>query len=316
MHRIKATRRSLPITPFLAAALLLVMAGCGGDGRSAEQQNAEADSVRQAALPVLAGSVLIDSLRVDLTGDGVSELVVVSRAEDGVDDPLLIDRFDRLDVYEQGTGGYRRLYVDAIDYGLSLASEDVTGDGVADLIVRLDAGGNNPIATQGLHVYGRDSRGAVVLLFHSPSGAPALLDLDGDGRQEILVSDQFWGMMAHSDVIGFTREVYAFGGDSYELANTTYSKWFDTMLERHKRSYEQARRAADSEEGRTRLYLRAAEYLVWNLSRGGAEQVNSVWFAERSFLRQRLGDEQYNDLEAFVEDVNAEESEQTIRRIS
>jgi hypothetical protein len=287
--------------------MLLAAVGCGGKGNDAHDARAAGDSARQAALPALDGAMVRDSMRVDVNGDGAAELVIASRAEDGEDDPLLADRFDRIDVYAHGTEGFRRLFVDAVDYGTALDSADVTGDGVSDLLIRLDAGGNNPIATQGLHIYGRDTRGMVVLLFYSASGAPVLRDLDGDGRQEVLVSDQYWGMMAHSEVIGYTREVYAFAGDSYEKANTRFASWFNTMLASRRRTYEQARRGADSEEGRTRLYLEAAEYLVWHLGRGGVADLRTVWNAERSVLRQRLNDDQYDDLETFVDEATTED---------
>ena len=310
-HRTRLCVPRIGLVPRIVAlayvAMLLTCVGCGGKGRDAGDARIAGDSLRQAILPALDGAVLRDSMRVDVDGDGRAELVVASRADDGDDDPLLADRFDRIDIYTQGRDGFRRLFVDAVDYGAALDSADVTGDGVSDLLIRLDAGGNNPIATQGLHIYGRDTRGAVALLFYSASGAPALRDLDGDGRQEVLVSDQYWGMMAHSEVIGYTRAVYAFAGDSYEHANTRFTSWFDTMLKSRRRTYEQARRGADSEEGRTRLYLQAAEYLVWHLARGGVTHLRSVWNAERGFLRQHLHDEQYDDLETFVDEATAED---------
>lgn len=298
------------------AVVLLLTAGCGKDEESARRDDAAADSTRRSIAPALEGSVLVDSVRADVTGDGVSELIVTSRVQDSVDDPLLLDRFDRLDIYRQDADGYLRLFVDAIDYGASLRCEDVTGDGISDVLVRLDAGGNNPITTQGLHIYGLDSRKAMVLLFYSASGAPVLRDLDGDSRGEVLVSDQYWGMMAHSEVIGYTREIYTFRGDSYEMANRAFSKWYDGILKTRRRAYEQARRAADSDEGKMQLYLQTAEYLVWNYARGGAERLNRVWLAEKTYLQQHLSDEQYNDLDTFVDEVTTEEFEQREQRVS
>lgn len=267
-------------------------------------------------LPALPGSVLVDSVRADVNGDGVDELVVTSRVADGADDPLLLDRFDRIDIYAQGISGYRRLFVDAVDYGLHLGFEDVTGDSVTDVVVRLDAGGNNPIESQGMQIYGLGAHDALALLFHSPDGAPVLRDLDGDGTREVLLSDQFWGMTSHSDVIGFTSEVYAFSDGLYVFANDRFASWYDSVLRVRKREYENARRAPDTEEGRMQLYRQAAEYLVWNLARGGIERLNAVWTAERAFLAKRLAEEQYTDLESFVDEVTIEEHEQSGQRIS
>jgi hypothetical protein len=123
-------------------------------------------------------------------------------------------------------------------------------------------------------------------------------------------------MMAHSEVIGYTREVYTFRGDSYEMANRAFAEWYDGMLKTRRRAYEQARRAADSEEGRIQLYLQTAEYLVWNYARGGAERLNRVWLAEKPYLQQHLSDDQYDDLETFVDEVTTEDFEQRERRVS
>jgi hypothetical protein len=182
--------------------------------------------------------------------------------------------------------------------------------------VQVDAGGNDPIIAQGLHVYGLNNKGNLTLLFFSPNGAPVLRDLDNDGSREILVSDEFWGMMARSEVISFTREVYAYDGESYVSANDAFSHWFDAILKSRKRDYEKARGASENEEGRSQLYTRAAEYLVWNLARGGATRLNTVWREEGSFLRQRLNDAQFGDLQTFVDDVNTMEYEQSGQRIS
>lgn len=309
------TRPSRTVMPVLVAALLL-FGGCGGEGKDARENRAAADSARHAALPALAGAVLCDSLRVDLDGDGTAELVMASRVEDADDEALPLERFDRIDIYAREGRGFRRLFVDAIEDGATLDSADVTGDGILDLLVRIDAGGNNPIATQGLHIYGRDRRGTVTLLFHAMSGAPVLRDLDGDGRDEVLVSDQYWGMMAHSEVIGFTREVYAFDGDRYAPANPRFAAWFESMVKSRRREYEQARRAANTEEGRTRLYVQAAEYFVWQLARGGSANLRTTWNAERGFLRQQLNDDQFDDLETFVDEASTEEQTRNRQGVS
>ncbi len=300
----------------VAVLTLILLIGCGRNEHQEQQEAAAADSARQAIIPALEGSVLLDSVRVDVNGDGIDELIVTSRLDEDQDDTLLPDSFDRIDMYSQAVDGYHRLFLDVIDYGSSVNCEDVNGDGVLDVLVRIDAGGNNPITSQGLHVYGLNKKGNVTLLFFSSSGAPVLRDLDSDGSKEILVSDQFWGMMARSEVIGFTREVYSYNGESYVPANDEYAQWYDGILKVRKREYEKARSGSDGEEGRAALYTTAVEYLVWNLARGGAKRLNAVWRSEKPFLQQHLSEEQFGDLESFVDDVNSMENELTGTQIS
>jgi hypothetical protein len=76
-------------------------------------------------------------------------------------------------------------------------------------------------------------------------------------------------------------------------------------------AYEQLRNDDRSvEELRTRRYLRFAEYLVWSYARDGASSAGALWRAEREYLRSALSGEQCDDLESFVDEVQAMEHEQ------
>jgi hypothetical protein len=59
-----------------------------------------------------------------------------------------------------------------------------------------------------------------------------------------------------------------------------------------------------------------AEYLVWSWARGGAARTVSVWRSENEFLRGALHEEQFDELEGFVEEANTMEHEQSNRRNS
>ncbi|MBR9977212.1 MAG: hypothetical protein KFH87_03905 [Bacteroidetes bacterium] len=297
--------------------MIASLMGCGNNETEKTRQERSEDVTSFSTFPLLPGAVLVDSMSADMTGDGQEELIIVSQTEEYTDDPLLVDRFDRVDLYTRNDTGITQLFVDPVDYGLSFSTEDVTGDGVTDLLVHLDAGGNNPISTQGLHVYGLNASRKVTLLFYSPSGAPVLHDIDENGQKEILVADQYWGMMPHSEVIGFTRFVYAFDGNSYVESNARFAAWFDTILEKQRRAYARSlrsSRSSGSEDQSNEVYLRAAEYLAWNLPRGGARRVRTVWRAEEDVLRRHLNDEQFSDLQTFVEDVMIMEQETSAGR--
>lgn len=311
-------RTITPHAPVLRIGFCILLIGsvigCGNNETGNTRQERTDDVASISAFPLLPGAVLVDSISADMTGDGVEELIILSQIEEYTDDPLLVDRFDRIDIFDRNDTGFTQLFVDPVDYGVAFSTEDVTGDGVTDLLVHLDAGGNNPISARGLHVYGLNASRKVMLLFYSPSGAPVLQDIDENGRKEILVAEQYWGMMPHSEVIGFIRFVYAFDGNSYVESNSRFVAWFDTILEKQRRAYTRTLRSSESEDQSNEVYLRAAEYLAWNLPRGGARRVRTVWRSEAEVLRRYLSDEQFSDLQTFVEDVTMMEQETSTER--
>ncbi|MBN1447494.1 MAG: hypothetical protein JXA28_06155 [Bacteroidetes bacterium] len=289
--------------------LILTISSCGDPGRQARMDDRQTDTAQDATDGNLGHRIIVDSLFTDCTGDGVPELVLTSRTDSLDGDPIMHGGFDRVDILSpEPSGGYRRLFFDVVDYGRSLDARDVTGDNISDVIVLLDAGGNNPIASRGMHLYGRNDKGNVTLLFYSSSGHPVLRDLNDDGSSEILLSDQFWGMVAHSDVIGFTSEIYTFDAGTYVAAKERFPSYFDSILRQKRAEYEQLRNdERGGEEQRTRRYLRFAEYLVWSYARGGASAAGVLWRTEREYLRSVLSQEQCDDLESFVDEVQAME---------
>ena len=301
----------------LTAVLLFAVVSCGGGEGKKTPADAAVDTTRSVRGMDVGSGTVVDSLQADMTGDGITEAILLSLSDSLMQDPLLQASFDRVDIYDSSQRPPLRLFFDVIEDGRRAETGDVTGDGFSDLIVETDAGGNNPITSRGMHLYGRDADGAVTLLFFISSGAPELRDLNGDGVSEVLVSDQFWGMMAHSEVIVFTRDVYAFDGRAYAHANKAFSAYFERHLSEHMRRFEKEKTLPHlGDESRLRLYRSAAELLAWSFARGGAARAARLWRSERQYLREELFEEQYDDLSAFVDEVRAMERSRQNGRVS
>ncbi|MCB2204983.1 VCBS repeat-containing protein [bacterium] len=301
------TRRAFPRKKYVALALVvLLLAACGSDEKKNEAQGNSFDSTGSARRFDIGGASLVDSLAADLNGDGIAEAILFSLSDTLGGDPLLQENFDRVDIFDSSAGSAKRLFFDVIEDGSRAECGDVTGDGVQDLIVEVDAGGNNPLISRGMHLYGLNEKGEVTLLFYINSGAPELRDLDGDGSSEILVSDQFWGMMAHSEAIVYTREIFAFDGSSYSSANARFVQYFDRMLRERTKRYEEEKHIPHlGDESRLRLYRRAADLLAWSYARGGASRIARVWRKEEQFLKGELYEEQFEDLSVYVDEVQS-----------
>jgi len=287
----------------------IIMTACGNAGRNGETTSSYSDSLRLPGALLPADRVLVDSVRVDLDGDGIPELVIASRLRES--SVLHQDMFDRVDLLSVSGRNLVVLFTDVVDYGVALSSRDVTGDGILNLIAELDAGGNTPITSQGMHVYGLTMSGRISLLFHIDNGAPEFHDLDNDGCLEILVSDQYWGLAPHSESIGFVRGVYYFTGSMYVKDNKRFSAWFDSALAQRRRMYSSLKQnGASGEDDRNRLYLAAVDYLLWTWVRYERKGVETVWKTENALLRSLLSSEHYDDLASFVGDVAVMEYEQ------
>ncbi len=291
--------------------LLVGFASCGSGDKS-DRSDADGRDSTSSGTQLYAGDrILVDSVRVDFLGDGMPALVIATRGRSDSTTPA--DRFDRVDIFSMNS--YRRpVFTDVLEYGSKFQTRDVTGDGLPEFVVEVDAGGNAPITSLGLHVYGRTAKGKITLLFFSGTGAPVLQDLDDDGVQEILVSDQYWGLMPHSEAVGFTRQVYAFNGSSYIAANNRFRNWYDKQIGSLRKAFEaHKQKALRSEEGRTRLYTAAVELLLWTWARGGAVDVKRTWRMEQKDMRSLLAEEHYEDVLNFVNDVEAMGAQQQER---
>jgi hypothetical protein len=302
---------------FVALLVSTILSACGEDQARKQPPSQNPEALPAARSYDIGGAALIDSMQADLTGDGIPEVILFSLADSLAEEPLLQGNFDRVDIFDTTRKPIEKLFFDLLEDGRRAFSEDVTGDGVTDLIVEVDGGGNNPVISRGVHLYGLNDRGQVTLLFFTTSGSPELRDLDGDGVREILLSDQFWGMMAHADAIVYTREIYSFDGNSYLYSNDRYAGYFDRMLTARSRSYEQEKRVShNSDEARLRLYRKTADVLAWSYARGGAARVSRLWRGEETYLKSELYEEQYEDLSAFVDEVSSQEYEKQQTKVS
>jgi hypothetical protein len=291
--------------------LVLLLAACGGEDKQDADGRTAADSVSAATSWVSADRVFVDSVRVDFLGNGTPLLIVASRLL--ADSVMRAGYFDRIEIFPDVPGS-RPLFTDVLEYGARWSVRDVTGDSLPECIVEVDAGGNAPMTSSGLHVYGKTAKGKITLIFFSPGGAPVLNDLDGDGSEEILVSDQYWGMMPHSEAVGFTKDIYAFDGARYVRANERFSSWFDRQIESARKAATVLRvKSARGEDVRDALYTSTVELLLWTWARGGSQAVQRFWKKESRELRTLLPEDYMDDLQAFVEDVEVMRQQQKER---
>jgi hypothetical protein len=287
--------------------LLAVLAwqGCGTKGNDGGKPGAVAGGTT-AFPPYDSTRLIVDTYRVDLNGDGRKEYIFTSRDSQGPADPLTPKLFDRVEIFSGDTlvANRKSLFKDPVESGMEIEFEDITGDRRADIVAYTSAGGNDPIASEGMNVYGFRKDGACAVFFSSQSGSPEIQDIDGNGSLEIVLSDEYWGLLDHVDAIGYTAAIFSFDGKGFVESNLEHASYFDRIIGRKKADYLRVRAARNRDAGEQALalYRACADWFVWIAAKGDFKKLQTLWNGERTALQLKLPADLFEDLAALVEE--------------
>ncbi|NOY07006.1 MAG: VCBS repeat-containing protein [Chlorobi bacterium] len=290
---------------FIILASALLTSGCG-----------KKDAHWQKSQPVYSDSTgfqpgydadrqVVQSIDRDLDGDGTVEFVVLSMDKGTFENRIFDQQFDMLEVfrYDSLRRTYRSVFTDPVDMGVRVTFEDITGDGREEILAWLSSGGNDPIAGDGLNVYGFTAPDTIRVLFLSESGAPEIADINNDGKAEILVHDEYWGVMPHSEVIPFVASVHSWNGVIFTPETKSFEDFFSQHIRDAKEEYLHIKIEPFGSESSEdfRLYRSFTTWMVWLLTSGRTAEARQVWETEKPFLRATLPDDQFDDIESLVE---------------
>jgi hypothetical protein len=295
-------------------ATMVLAAGCGRKENPPAPQKPRLLS-EGTFNPYDTARVIVDTIHVDLDKDGIPEFVVTSRDAALAPDPLLPKSFDRLEVFRYDTvrKAFTSFFIDPVESGSSVRFTDVTRRGLVEIVVTTNAGGNDPIASQGLSVFGSRADGRFAVIFYANSGAPQIRDLNGDRVPEILVTEEYWGVMSHDEAIAYTASVHSFDGNEFVENNLRFSAHFDAEIGRCRADYQRAKAAKGKSAADFSFdtYRAFTDWLLWLIAKGDLYELRKVWGAEKQFLSLRLSAEQYEDLDGLVQDSLAEQQQAT-----
>jgi hypothetical protein len=297
---------------YLCRLLVILVCVIGLSGCAKKNDSQSVHMTNRTGKPFLAAfydasRVIVDSVQHDLANDGGVHFIVLSRNAGSTTDPDRKYLFDRMEVFRRDstTGLYYSLFVDPVENAVAVSFQDITNDGKNEILVSLFTGGNDPVASNGLNVYGYRNDGKFSLLFYATNGNPKIEDIDNDGKTEIINSAEYWGLMSHADAIIFTSGIYSFNGTAFTANNAAFSPYFQAQIKRKKSEYQKAKnsRNPDSEEYSNTLYRSAAEYLLWMDALGNMDQLKTVWDSERPALKTLLLIAQFDEIDSLVNDM-------------
>lgn len=294
---------------FLLMTLALSLYECARQEKTAVPKPAVAVSPTKFVAPYDSSRAVVHTFKKDLGVRGSTFYVVTSKdttiqTEAGYSIP-----FDRVEIFRFDSlkWKFESLLVDVFEYGRETEFRDLTNDGKEEIIVHRDAGGNDPVASCGLYVYGWTSDTTLDILFYNDDGNPRVQDIDGDHTQEIVVSGEFRGVMPHALVIPYTLGIHTFDGEKFTQNNLTYIVYFMKRIARAKKLYEKKKKKlirqlnADDYP----LYREFAEWIIWVSASGNVQLAKTIWAREHAFLENRLPEEQFDDLDSFIIELDS-----------
>lgn len=244
--------------------------------------------------------------KVDLNNDGKNEIIVFSTLKDTLQHYDSYYNFDMMEVFvlDSTAGKYFKILSDTVDYSENYYFEDLAKNGFRQILIQTNSGGNDAVISKGMFIYNMQSSGEIRLVKYFDTGDPALTDIKGDGFKEILITDEFWGVMPQVNVIYFTSEIYKFENGDLKLNNSEFIEYFDDKLKILTEKYYGVKRKVEMGMQPMNLayplYREAAEVFVNFIAKSDIAGLKKFWEEEKNSLKTNLPEDEYKDLENFI----------------
>lgn len=324
--RIRGTSRL--IAALAAIALAPWSGACRDDGRHPEPPPLpHADTMLAGdtfSSPKFAAGRMRDTIfAVDLLKENRPIYVVASFVRDSAQPAAA--RADLLQIYLHDTAahGYRLALSDTLRWIRAYEVRDITGDRLPEVIAYTDAGGTDMVATRGMMIYsGHDGRVQAIGTF--AHGNPEFIRVGPDARDVVATYAQLWPPFAsHADAAPYLDDLFAARNGRFVSIRTEQPGAFIERANGYLDEYKELRaryRAdtlhpsidADTATADTALpetthfdaphplFMKAA-LAVLSFGRGGqTRSVRSFWVSEAEYLRRRIPEDQFSELESIV----------------
>lgn len=243
----------------------------------------------------------------DLNNDGKDEIIVLSvKSADSLEEHFDFYNFDLIQIFavDSVSKGFKKILSDTVDYATELRYVDLQKDHKPQILINTNYGGNDVIISKGMFIYNMINNDSVALLKYIDAGNPELVDLNNDGNKELIIYDEFWGVMTQADVIYYVRDIMKFNGTGFDHVNKDYQDFYSKIIDSAKTQYQlQKDKFAKGEKLKPSeypFYRPIIEMSVNAIASGNTEAVRQFWESEKDFLHFHLGEEQYTDIVNFL----------------
>lgn len=242
----------------------------------------------------------------DLNNDGKDEIIVLSiNKTDSIQEHFDFYNFDLIQIFaiDSAGKGFKKILSDTVDYATELKFVDLQKDHKPQILINTNYGGNDVIISKGMFVYNMINNDSIALVKYIDSGNPELVDLNTDGNKELVIYDEFWGVMTQADVIYYVRDILKFNGSGFDHVNKNYGDFYSKIIDSAKTQYQIQKDKFEKGEklkpSEYPFYRPIIEMSVNAIASGNTEAVRQFWESEKDFLHFHLGEEQYTDILNF-----------------
>jgi len=242
----------------------------------------------------------------DVNNDGNREIFVMSILKDTADKFSSYYNFDMVEVFslDRSSEKYVKILTDTVDYSTEISFENIPKDESKLIFIKTNTGGNDVLNSEGMFVYQMNDSANIEMIKYFETGSPEIKDLNNDGNKELIVSDQFLGLMPQVNAVSFIREIYTMKDHKLVLSNEefpeVYDKKINELIENFnglKRKVEMGMQPMDLSYP---LYREAAEIFVNYYSKGDMQGLKNFWEKEKDSLKKNIPNDEYQDLNSFI----------------
>lgn len=324
MHSFEFGRIITRRVQLLAIVTLVVLAGCGKDEPRSEPGRIDSVTAgEEFLLPAMEDGRRLDTV---IAVDGAAPhgaRLVLSLGADTLRPANARADLLQLFVYDPAAHGYRVAVADTLRWITAVSRRDLTGDGLAEIVVMSDAGGTDAVATRGVTIYAPTQNG-LRTLYSARNGDPSFAVDAVHGDQLVMVRNEIWPDFAsHADAVEYISDVLAYRNGVFTSVRREHAGIFIDQANAALAEYGRLRPqfAADTLKPKPDssatpdsltvtdslsdtvhpLFMKGALAMLSFGCAGQARSVRAFWASESDYLETRLPRVQFAELRAIYE---------------
>lgn len=242
----------------------------------------------------------------DVNNDGNREIFVLSILKDTADKFSSYYNFDMVEVFslDRSSEKYVKILTDTVDYSTEISFENIPKDESKLILIKTNTGGNDPLNSEGMFVYQMKDSANIEMLKYFETGSPEVKDLNMDGNKELIILDQFLGLMPQVNAVSFIREIYTMKDNKLILSNEEFPEVYDKKISELIDNYNSLKKKVEMGmqpmDLSYPLYRETAEIFVNYYSKGDMEGLKKFWDKEKESLKKNIPNDEYQDLNNFI----------------
>lgn len=242
----------------------------------------------------------------DLNNDRSKEIIVLSVIKDTTQKYVSFFNFDMIEIFSlnKDKRKFEKIFSDTVDYSTECRFEALEKNGFKQILINTNTGGNDKITSNGMFIFGMNDSGKINLINFFDSGDPVIADIKKDSTKQILVSDEYWGVMPEPNVIGFVKDIFMLENNELVLKNSEFGEYYENKITGLKEKYYGLKKKVEVGMQPVNLafplYREAVEVIVNYYAKGDMQGLAKFWNEEKDSLQKNIPADEFTDLSNFV----------------